>query len=29
LPDADWTKLRELFSHLRGVGLEAPPSAAR
>jgi aryl-alcohol dehydrogenase-like predicted oxidoreductase len=26
LPEADRAKLRELFSHLRGVGLEAPPS---
>jgi aryl-alcohol dehydrogenase-like predicted oxidoreductase len=25
LPEADRTKLRDLFSHLRGVGLEAPP----
>jgi aryl-alcohol dehydrogenase-like predicted oxidoreductase len=25
LPDADRAKLAELFSHLRGVGLEAPP----
>jgi aryl-alcohol dehydrogenase-like predicted oxidoreductase len=29
LPDADRTKLRELFSHLRGVGLEVPPARAR
>ena len=29
LPDADRSKLRELFSHLRGVGLEAPPARAR
>jgi aryl-alcohol dehydrogenase-like predicted oxidoreductase len=29
LPDADRTKLGDLFSHLRGVGLEAPPSRAR
>jgi aryl-alcohol dehydrogenase-like predicted oxidoreductase len=26
LPEADRAKLQELFSHLRGVGLEAPPS---
>jgi aryl-alcohol dehydrogenase-like predicted oxidoreductase len=26
LPVADRAKLRELFSHLRGVGLEAPPT---
>jgi hypothetical protein len=25
LPDADRAKLAELFSHLRGVGLEVPP----
>lgn len=25
LPDADQARLRQLFSHLRGVGLEAPP----
>jgi hypothetical protein len=25
LPEADRAKLAELFSHLRGVGLEAPP----
>jgi aryl-alcohol dehydrogenase-like predicted oxidoreductase len=25
LPEADRTKLRDLFSHLRGVGLETPP----
>src|SRR6202034_56344 len=25
LPAADCTKLAELFGHLRGVGLEAPP----
>lgn len=29
LPDTDRAKLRELFSHLRGVGLEAPPARAR
>ena len=29
LPEADRTKLKDLFSHLRGVGLEAPPSRAR
>jgi aryl-alcohol dehydrogenase-like predicted oxidoreductase len=29
LPDADQAKLRELFGHLRGVGLEAPPARAR
>ena len=28
LPDADRAKLRTLFSHLRGVGLEVPPFAA-
>ncbi len=28
LPDADRAKLAELFSHLRGVGLVAPPRAA-
>ncbi len=27
LPDADRARLRTLFSHLRGVGLEAPPAA--
>ena len=27
LPEADRTKLRALFSHLRGVGLEIPPFA--
>ncbi len=27
LPEADRAKLRELFSHLRGVGLVAPPPA--
>jgi aryl-alcohol dehydrogenase-like predicted oxidoreductase len=27
LPEADRTKLRTLFSHLRGVGLEVPPFA--
>lgn len=27
LPEADRAKLAELFSHLRGVGLEAPPFA--
>jgi aryl-alcohol dehydrogenase-like predicted oxidoreductase len=26
LPDADRRKLQDLFSHLRGVGLEAPPA---
>jgi aryl-alcohol dehydrogenase-like predicted oxidoreductase len=26
LPEADLAKLREMFSHLRGVGLVAPPS---
>jgi len=25
LPEADRARLAELFSHLRGVGLEAPP----
>ncbi len=29
LPHTDRAKLRELFSHLRGVGLEAPPARAR
>jgi aryl-alcohol dehydrogenase-like predicted oxidoreductase len=29
LPAADRAKLQELFSHLRGVGLEAPPPRAR
>ncbi len=29
LPDADRVKLQDLFSHLRGVGLEAPPPQAR
>lgn len=29
LPDANQAKLKELFSHLRGVGLEAPPPRAR
>jgi aryl-alcohol dehydrogenase-like predicted oxidoreductase len=29
LPVADRTKLQDLFSHLRGVGLEAPPSRPR
>ncbi len=29
LPAADREKLKALFSHLRGVGLEAPPSRAR
>jgi aryl-alcohol dehydrogenase-like predicted oxidoreductase len=29
LPDADRAKLQDLFSHLRGVGLEAPPARAR
>jgi aryl-alcohol dehydrogenase-like predicted oxidoreductase len=29
LPVADRTKLQALFSHLRGVGLEAPPPRAR
>jgi hypothetical protein len=28
LPAADRTKLQELFSHLRGVGLEVPPTRA-
>lgn len=28
LPDADRAKLADLFSHLRGVGLEAPPRRA-
>jgi aryl-alcohol dehydrogenase-like predicted oxidoreductase len=28
LPEADRAKLAELFSHLRGVGLEAPPPRA-
>ena len=28
LPAADRTKLEDLFSHLRGVGLELPPSRA-
>ncbi len=28
LPAADRAKLQELFSHLRGVGLEAPPARA-
>ena len=27
LPEADRAKLRALFSHLRGVGLEVPPFA--
>ena len=27
LPDADRQRLQDLFSHLRGVGLEAPPPA--
>ena len=27
LPQADHAKLKELFSHLRGVGLVAPPHA--
>jgi aryl-alcohol dehydrogenase-like predicted oxidoreductase len=29
LPEADRAKLRDLFSHLRGVGLEAPPARNR
>ncbi|MBS0644510.1 MAG: aldo/keto reductase [Acetobacteraceae bacterium] len=29
LPDADRARLQDLFSHLRGVGLEAPPPRAR
>jgi aryl-alcohol dehydrogenase-like predicted oxidoreductase len=29
LPPADRAKLQDLFSHLRGVGLEAPPPRAR
>ncbi|WP_428492039.1 aldo/keto reductase [Rhodopila sp.] len=29
LPAADREKLRDLFSHLRGVGLEVPPARAR
>jgi aryl-alcohol dehydrogenase-like predicted oxidoreductase len=29
LPDADRAKLQDLFSRLRGVGLEAPPARAR
>ena len=29
ISDADRAKLQELFSHLRGVGLEAPPPRAR
>lgn len=29
LPAADRAKLQELFSHLRGVGLEVPPARAR
>jgi aryl-alcohol dehydrogenase-like predicted oxidoreductase len=29
LPTADLAKLRELFSHLRGVGLEVPPARQR
>jgi aryl-alcohol dehydrogenase-like predicted oxidoreductase len=29
LPEADRAKLQALFSHLRGVGLEAPPPRAR
>ncbi|HVZ07782.1 aldo/keto reductase [Rhodopila sp.] len=29
LPQADLARLQSLFSHLRGVGLEAPPSRAR
>jgi aryl-alcohol dehydrogenase-like predicted oxidoreductase len=28
LPEADRAKLQDLFSHLRGVGLEAPPARA-
>ncbi|HEY4173336.1 MAG TPA: hypothetical protein VGM42_09930, partial [Rhodopila sp.] len=29
LPAADRTKLQDLFSHLRGVGLEVPPARVR
>jgi len=29
LPAADVAKLQALFSHLRGVGLDVPPPAAR
>ncbi len=29
LPEADRARLRELFSHLHGVGLEAPPERTR
>jgi len=29
LPEADRAKLREMFSHLRGVGLEVPPPRQR
>jgi aryl-alcohol dehydrogenase-like predicted oxidoreductase len=29
LPEADLARLKELFSHLRGVGLEAPPGRSR
>ncbi len=29
LPEADQAKLREMFSHLHGVGLEAPPARTR
>jgi aryl-alcohol dehydrogenase-like predicted oxidoreductase len=29
LPEADRARLAELFGHLRGVGLEAPPRRAR
>ena len=29
LPEADRAKLSELFSHLRGVGLEVPPAGTR
>ncbi len=29
LPEADRAKVQALFSHLRGVGLEAPPSRSR
>ena len=29
LPAADRAKLQELFSHLRGVGLDVPPARAR
>jgi hypothetical protein len=29
LPAADRTKLQDLFSHLRGVGLQVPPARAK